>query len=367
MEIKKTPFYEAHQGLEAKMVEFAGYLMPLWYESVKEEAIAVRKAAGLFDISHMGKILIRGRNSLKLIQKLITNDASRLKPGKICYALLCNEKGTVIDDILVYGLGKERYLLVSNAANAEKVLNWLKKWAKKEIGLFSPPEIILKDCPFLALQGPKSEEILRKVGLSETFLNLRYYQCKAGRIFGETAIISRTGYTGEDGFEILIWEPKTPQVVWKKLLKAGRDLGLKPAGLAARDVLRLEAGLPLYGQELSEEITALEAGLEKFVFFGKEFIGKEALLEQKNRGLEKKLIGFEILSGRIARPKYLILKEGREIGQVASGNISHNLNKSIGTGFVKTDFSAPGTLIEIDIRGQKHPAKVSKLPFVKPR
>lgn len=362
MEIKKTALYEIHEELGADMVEFAGYLMPLSYESFKTETLATRNTAGLFDISHMGRVCVSGRDAKEFLQKICTNDITKLKSGRVLYTLLCNEKGGTTDDIIVYqGYHTKTYILVINASNFRKDLNWLQ-------GNCSQMEVEISDFTakqqMIALQGPNAARVIEKCGVK--IKKLRYFHWKETEIKnGIWAVVSRTGYSGEDGFEIIV-SKKDAVKLWRALSEIGKEFGLKPAGLGARDILRLEAGLPLYGHELSEEITPLEAGLERFVCFDKQdFIGREALLKQRNEGVKKKLIGFEVLSGRIAHQDYLIFKDGHEIGQVASGSPSWILGKSIGTGFVKTDYAIMGNAIEIDINNQKYKAKIIELPFYK--
>ena len=363
MEAKKTPLYEAHKELGAKIVEFAGYLMPVWYEGIKEEVAAVRNAAGLFDTSHMGRIVIGGSQAEEFLQKVATNDIQKLKPGRALYTLLCRQTGGVIDDIIIYqSFHPQIFNLVVNASNFQKDLDWLKSHGSEmEIRISD----ITKNRSMLALQGPQACEILKIAGLEEDILAMKYFSHDFGCIFNIPIRISRTGYTGEDGFEIFVNSSKAEKL-WKKILEAGKEFGLKPCGLGARDILRLEAGLPLYGHELSEEITPLEAGLEKYVSYAKEeFIGKDSLIRQKAEGLKRKLVGFEVISGRIARPGYPIFSGEQEVGRVASGVDAYTLGKSIGTGFVKIELAIAGTLLEVDIRGQKHQAKIVELPFYK--
>lgn len=365
--MKRTPLYEVHKGLQAKMVEFAGFLMPVWYEDASKEHRAVREGAGIFDISHMGRVMISGKDARKFLQKLLTNDIEKLWPNKALYTLLCNEKGGVVDDIIIYQLpsfsglsGQNVYLLVVNGACLEKDLAWIKKWRgnfKVEIKNWT------ESLSMIAIQGPSSQKILERAGFERKLLELKYFGHDLGHLNKIPVRISRTGYTGEDGFEIFV-SPKKLTFLWQKLISCGEPEGLTPAGLRARDTLRFEANLPLYGQELTEDISPLQAGLERFVKLDKEnFIGKETLLRQKETGVPQRLVGFEVTSGRIARHGYSIFKEDEEIGRVTSGAVSPTLSKSLGMGFVKPQYTRRGSLLEIDIRGQRHKAKVVKLPF----
>lgn len=372
MEGKRTSLYELHKKLGAKMIEFAGFSMPLRYESIKEEVMTTRRAAGLFDISHMGRIVIEGNQAKEFLQKVITNDVQKLKSGRVLYTLFCQETGGIIDDLTLYqGFHPQTFILVINACNFQKDLDWLKRQA-------SQIEIKIKDItekqPMIALQGPNSAKIMEKAGVE--IRRLKYFHWKSAEILNKIeAIVSRTGYTGEDGFEIIVLRKDTAKL-WQGLLKIGQEFGLRPAGLAARDALRLEAGLPLYGQELSEEITPLEAGLERFISFEKgDFIGKDSLLRQKREGIKKRLIGFKVIDGRIARHDYPIFKKrffhlkkhGKQIGWVTSGNLSPTLQESIGMGFIESQYALPKGTLEIDIRGERHKAKIVKMPFYRRR
>lgn len=362
MEGKRTPLYEVHKNLGAEMIEFAGFLMPLGYDGIKEEVIATRKTAGLFDISHMGRIVIEGARAKEFLQEVITNDVQKLKPGRALYTLFCQENGGVIDDLILYqGFHPQTFILVINACNFQKDLDWLKRRASQ---MKIKIEDITEKQPMIALQGPNSLKIMERAGAK--IKRLRYFRWKSVKILNKIwAIVSRIGYTGEDGFEIIVLSKDVVEL-WQSLLKIGQEFGLKPAGLAARDTLRLEAGLPLYGHELSEKITPLETGLERFISFEKgDFIGKEALLKQKKEGVKKKLVGFEVIDGRMARYGYPIFNENEEIGWVTSGTLSPTLSRSLGMGFVNPGYAFPGNIFEIDIRGQRHQAKVVKLPFYK--
>lgn len=356
-ELKRTPLYEAHLALGARMVEFAGWLMPVQYTGILEEHRAVRERAGLFDISHMGEMELRGKGALRFLQRALTNDASRLATGQAQYTLLCNHKGGVIDDLLVYRRGEERYLLVVNAANTGKDYQWLS-------GLEPDAELVdlSMDTALLALQGPSSQDILCRL-TSIDLASLSYYCSIEGQVGGVEALISRTGYTGEDGFELFVpWE--TAPDLWRRILEVGKEDGLIPVGLGARDTLRLEAAMPLHGHELDETITPLEAGLTRFVDFNKaDFVGKEALLQQREGTLERGLIGLAMEEAGIPRHGYPILSKGKEVGGVTSGTYSPTLNRPIAMGYVQHSYIEEGTELEVLIHGRPRRARVVRLPF----
>ncbi|HEA47417.1 MAG TPA: glycine cleavage system aminomethyltransferase GcvT [bacterium] len=361
--LKKTPLFEAHKKLGAKIIEFDPWLMPLYYTSIIDEHNTVRNRVGLFDVSHMGEFSIRGKDALAFVQRLITNDASRLNNNQVLYTPMCNDEGAIIDDLLVYKFSNENFMLVVNASNIEKDYKWIEEVARK----FNK-DVILKDIsdetPLLALQGPKAEEVLQKV----TDLNLskmKYYWFKEGKVKGIETIISRTGYTGEDGFEIYL-KPEHALKIWSRLLKIGKKEGIKPIGLGARDTLRLECAMLLYGNDMDETKTPLETNIAWAVKFSKEnFIGKEALLKQKEEGIKQRLVGFEFLEHGIPRRNYPILKDKEKIGIVTSGSFSPTLKKGIGLGYVKTDLSEEGTEIQIQIRERAVKARIVKTPFYK--
>lgn len=352
--LKKTPLYETHRRHGAKMVSFAGWLMPAQYSGILDEHRTVRAAAGLFDVSHMGEIWIEGAGALETVQRLITNDAARLSVNQALYSPMCYPDGGVVDDLLVYRTASDRYLLVVNAANRERDLAWITEHAGWTARITDRSD----ETALVALQGPASPEILRS-RTDAPLEQLRYLWCMEGQVSGFDCLISRTGYTGEDGFEIFT-APEAAPALWESLLEAGRNSGLKPAGLGARDTLRFEAGLPLYGQELSPEITPLEADLAPFVKLEKgEFLGREALLRQHEQGPARRLVGFEVLDRGIPRSGYpLKNQDGERIGWVSSGTFAPTLEKNLGLGFVASEYAALGTDIFVEIRGRQLRARV---------
>ncbi|MBE0466024.1 MAG: glycine cleavage system aminomethyltransferase GcvT [Candidatus Desulforudis sp.] len=357
--LKQTPLYGIHLNHGARMVPFAGWIMPVQYSGILEEHKAVRTAAGLFDVSHMGEIWIEGTGALEVVQRLITNDAAGLSENQAMYSPMCYPDGGVVDDLLVYKTAPDRYLLVVNAGNLDKDLVWITERAGPAARITDRSE----ETAQIALQGPASLEILRHLTIAP-LEQLKYYWFLEGKVNGVDCLISRTGYTGEDGFEIYA-APEKAAELWESLLEAGRNAGLKPAGLGARDTLRFEAGLLLYGNELSPEITPLEAGLKSFVKLEKHhFIGREALLKQQEQGPAKKLVGFEMLERGIPRSGYPLKDQsGEKIGWVSSGTFAPTLEKNLGLGFVSSGHAAPGTLIFVEIRGKLVQAQVIPRPF----
>ncbi len=363
--LKKTSLFETHKKLGARMIEFGPWLMPVYYTSVIDEHNTVRNRVGLFDVSHMGEFTIKGKDALVFVQRLITNDASRLSNNQVLYTPICNDKGTIIDDLLVYKFSDQHFMFVVNAANIEKDYRWIDEVARrfdKDI----IPKNISDEISLLALQGPKAEETLQKL----TNLNLsqiKHYWFKEGKIEGIQAIVSRTGYTGEEGFEIYV-KPEYASRVWSGLLEIGKEEEIKPVGLGARDTLRLECAMLLYGNDMDETKTPLEANITRTVKFDKEdFIGKEALLKQKEEGIKQRLVGFVLLERGVPRHNYPILKDRERIGIVTSGSFSPTLKKGIGLGYVKTDFFKEGTEIQIQIREKLVKARIVKTPFYKRR
>jgi aminomethyltransferase len=359
--MKRTPLFTQHQRLGGKLVDFAGWEMPIQYGGVIEEYQAVRTAAGLFDVSHMGRITAEGRDVTAFLQQVTTNNVAKLAVGEAHYSMVCNPAGGIKDDIFVYRLGERKYLLCVNSSNREKIVSWLfQKAAQGDVRLSDESAEVSQ----IALQGPQSQEVLRAVcpKASET---LKPRQCVETEIFGAGGIVSRTGYTGEVGYELYVPSSAAGKV-WEGLMKAGEKAGIKPCGLGARDLLRLEVGYLLYGNDIDEQTTPLEAGAAFAVAFTKgEFIGRSALLEQKEKGPAKHLVAFELLQKGVPRHGMKIFSDGQEIGVVTSGNLSPLLQKGIGLGYVPTRFSGLGTEVLIDIRGRVHPAVVVKLPFYK--
>ncbi len=362
--MKKTPFNEIHKKLGAKMVEFAGFEMPVYYTGINEEHLNVRKNAGVFDVSHMGEIWVKGPKAFDLVQYITTNDVRKLKPGKAQYTSFPNGKGGIVDDLILYQYEDEKYLLVVNAANIEKDWNWIKQQNEK---FGAEIENASDRIAQLAVQGPKATEILQQltdINLSE----IKFYHFTVGEMAGvKDVIISATGYTGSGGFELYFYNEYAEEI-WNKIFEAGKDYNLLPAGLGARDTLRLEMGYCLYGNDIDETTSPIEANLGWIVKFvdGNNFIDRERLEEQKKNGVERKLVGFVLEDKGIPRQHYKILNtEGEEIGHVTSGTMSPMLKKGIGMGYVKTKYSKPDTEILIDVRGKKLKAKVVKPPFVK--
>ncbi|MDI3472915.1 MAG: aminomethyltransferase [Thermotogaceae bacterium] len=358
-DLKKTPLFNEHLRLKAKMVDFSGWSMPLQYSSIIEEVKAVRENIGMFDVSHMGEFLVKGPDTEKFIDKVITNSFSTLKNGEICYSPICNENGGIIDDLLVYKFSNQKAMIVVNASNISKDFNWFKKQAESfRVDLFN----ISEETALIAVQGPKTEEVLQEI--SQIVLkDIEYYCFTEGRVNGIKVLISRTGYTGEDGFELYV-SPDASIPLWRKILEVGQSVGIKPCGLGARDVLRLEAAYMLYGNDIDENTTPLEASLTWTVKFEKEdFIGKNALLEQKEQGLEKVLKGFVISGKAIARHGDKILKDEKEVGYITSGTKSPTLDKSIALGYVKKDFAKINEEFIVKIRDKDFKATIVKLPF----
>lgn len=362
--LKRTPLYPEHKKLDARLIDFGGFEMPVQYSGIKQEHLAVRKHAGLFDVSHMGEFFIYGPQALPLVQKVTINDVSLLTPGKAQYSAMCYENGGIVDDLLVYMLDAEQYMLVVNASNIEKDLHWIQSQNTMNANIQNRSD----QTGLLALQGPDSVKILQELTSTDVG-SIRFYTFEKGSVAGEEdIIISATGYTGEKGFELYINTDKSNIVkVWEKILQAGEKHGLEPAGLGARDTLRLEMGYALYGNDITRETTPLEARMGWVTKFDKkDFIGKDRLLEQKNNGISRILMGFEIEEERkIPRAGYEIFDENsNEIGFVTSGTQSISLDKGIGLGYIKTDEAVENNKIYIKIRKNQVPATVKKPPFL---
>lgn len=365
--LKKTPLHDRHEALGARMTDFGGFEMPVRYTSIIEEHRAVRERAGLFDISHMGEVFVRGPQAFDFVQNLVTNDAGKLYDGRALYTVMCREDGGVIDDLVVYRLSEEEYLLVINAANIEKDVQWME--AHNPMG--AALENASAQVALMALQGPAAFEIAETL-TDEPIGDLDFYhflEVPPGDFFGsERALLSYTGYTGEEGLEIYCDAEKAPQV-WDALLDAGADAGLQPAGLGARDTLRLEAGFCLYGQDLTEETNPLEAGLGWVVKTGAgDFVGSKALREIERDGPTRKLVGFVVPGRGIPRAGHALLDaDGDEIGAVTSGSQSPMLEQGIGLGYVpnETRFTAPGSRLQVRSRRRTLDAEVHKPPFYK--
>ncbi|MHB1315718.1 MAG: glycine cleavage system aminomethyltransferase GcvT [Christensenellales bacterium] len=357
--MKKTPLYEDHLKLNGKIIEFGGWALPVQYKGIMEEHQQVRNYAGLFDVSHMGEITVKGRDAEGFLQKMVTNDISAAKDFQIVYSPVCYPNGGVVDDLLVYRFHREFYLLVVNASNTDKDFEWLSQHVFGDVSV----ENVSDSYAQLALQGPKAQKILQKMSNS-SLDEIRFYHFLPDvKINGLSMIVSRTGYTGEDGFELYL-PPEHASAIWNAILSAGSEEGLMPIGLGARDTLRFEAALPLYGHEISAEISPLEAGLGKFVKLNKEdFIGKEALGEQSRAGLHRKLAGFEMTQPGIPRGGYEVWAKGSQIGFVTTGSYAPTLQKSIGMALVSAQFAEAGSLFEIIIRGKPVQAKVVPMFF----
>lgn len=360
MELKKVALNNIHEKLGAKMVPFAGYYMPVRYTSDIEEHKTVREAVGVFDVSHMGEFIIEGPKAVELLQRTTSNDISKLHIGQAQYAYLPNEKGGIIDDLLIYKLDEEKYMVVVNASNIEKDWEWLNKFNSRGANLKN----ISDEISLFAVQGPKAAEALQP--LTDTDLTaLKYYTFKVGRFADiDSVIISATGYTGAGGFELYL-SNEHAEVVWKKIFEAGEKFGIKPIGLGARDTLRMEMGYCLYGNDIDDETCPLEAGLGWVTKFNKSFINSENLIKKKTQGLKRKLVGFILEEKGIPRAHYDIYNEKQDkIGTVTSGTLSPLLQKGIGMGYVEIAYSRPETEIYIEIRKKLFKAKVAKLPFV---
>lgn len=360
--MKNTPFTDRHIALGAKMAEFAGYNMPISYSGINDEHAAVRKNAGVFDVSHMGEFILKGENALDLIQRITSNDAAKLKAGQAQYSCLPNEEGGIVDDLLVYCIEENKvYMLVVNASNIEKDWNWISRFNAKNAEMHNISD---KTC-LLAVQGPNATKILQSL-TSMDILNLKYYTFVKGEFAGvNNVLISATGYTGAGGVEIYFENKDGDAVkIWDAIFKAGAAQGIKPVGLGARDTLRLEMGFCLYGNDIDDNTSPLEAGLGWITKFNKDFTAKSILEKQKAAGVERKLVGFEMIDKGIPRHGYEIKDHtGAVIGVVTSGTQSPSLGKAIGMGYVRTVFAGIDTNIFIKVRDKLLQAKVAKVPF----
>lgn len=359
--MKNTALTHIHESLGAKMVPFAGYLMPVQYEGINVEHETVRSGVGVFDVSHMGEFLIEGPHALELIQRISSNDASKLEIEDAQYSCMPNDKGGIVDDLIIYRIKEQTYLLVVNASNIEKDWNWISQHNHNNAEMKN----ISDSFSLLAIQGPKAVDAMQS--LTSVDLNdIPFYKFKVADFAGiDHVIISATGYTGSGGFEIYCKNSEAEQV-WKKVFKAGADYGIKPIGLAARDTLRLEMGYCLYGNDINDDTSPIEAGLGWITKFTKEFVNSKALLEQKENGVNQRLRAFELETRGIPRQGYDIVNENDEkIGTVTSGTMSPSLKKGIGLGYVKTGYTKFGSKIFIKVRNKSLEATVVKLPFYK--
>ena len=362
-ELKKTPLNARHRASNARMVPFAGWDMPVEYSGITEEHLAVRTRAGLFDVSHMGEIEIAGKNALAAVQRISCNDAAALEVGQAQYSGLLTPDGTFVDDLLVYRMASSHFMLVANASNVKKDFAWINEQIK-QVGDAAAVDTSSRYA-LIALQGPASQDVLQPLtglDLSE----LRYYHFGHGEVAGGRVTISRTGYTGEDGFEIFV-PPAMADRVWQGILESGRSADVIPCGLGSRDTLRLEAAMRLWGNDVDESTTVLEAGMDWIVGWGKkDFIGRDRLHEQKEKGLTRRLVGFEMEDRGIARHGYSVIAgDGRPVGVVTSGTQTPFLKKAIGMAYVPIDSALPGSGITIDIRGRASQARVVSIPFYK--
>ena len=361
--MKNTPFTQKHIDLGAKMAEFAGYNMPISYSGINDEHAAVRNSAGVFDVSHMGEFILKGEHALDLIQRITSNDASKLTVGKAQYSCLPNNDGGIVDDLIVYCLEENNaYMLVVNASNIEKDWNWIQQFNDKQVEMHNISD---KTC-LLAIQGPNATKILQPLTEMD-IMNLKYYTFTKGTFAGvENVLVSATGYTGAGGVEIY-FEDKGDDAtkIWDAIFEAGKKGGIKPIGLGARDTLRLEMGFCLYGNDIDDTTSPMEAGLGWITKFTKDFNSKEIFEKQKEKGASKKLVGFQMIEKGIARHDYEIKDfEGAAIGRVTSGTQSPSLNKAIGMGYVDAKYAAIDTEIFIKVRQTLLKAKVVKIPFV---
>lgn len=358
--MKITAFNQIHKDLGAKMVPYAGFEMPVQYAGVNQEHLIVRNGVGVFDVSHMGQFFIKGPEALELLQYIGSNDASKVKIGQAQYTCLTNEKGGIVDDLIIYRMSQDEWMLVVNASNIDKDWEWINKHNKFEVEIENRSDQL----SLLAIQGPKAIEAMQSltdVNLAE----IPFYNFKVAEFAGvKDVIISATGYTGSGGFEIY-FDNQYAEMMWEKVMEAGKDFGIEPCGLAARDTLRLEKGFCLYGNEINEDISPLEAGLGWITKLNKDFIGKDVIAQQKENGIEKKLIGFKLIERGVPRQDYKILDENEnEIGVVTSGTQSPVLKEGIGMGYVKTDLAEVGNQILIQVRNKTIKAEIVKTPFV---
>ncbi|WP_070120694.1 glycine cleavage system aminomethyltransferase GcvT [Bacillus marinisedimentorum] len=360
--LKKTPLYEVYSEYGGKTIDFGGWDLPVQFTGIKDEHHAVRTKAGLFDVSHMGEFTVKGEGSLAFLQKMMTNDVSKLKDGGAQYTAMCYENGGTVDDLLIYKKADGDYLLVVNASNIDKDFEWLNNHTSGDVSVTD----ISPDIAQLALQGPLAEQVLQK--LTETDLSeIKFFKFKEDvSINGAKALVSRTGYTGEDGFEIYC-QAEDAVNLWKGILEAGKEEGVVPVGLGARDTLRFEANLPLYGQELSKDITPIEAGIGFAVKPDKgiDFFGMDTLKKQKEYGPARKLVGIEMIDKGIPRTGYEVYKDDEQIGEVTTGTQSPTLNKNVGLALLKSDFAEMGTEVEVQVRKRRLKAQVAATPFYK--
>jgi aminomethyltransferase len=352
----RTPLYEEHVRLGAQMTNFSGWVMPLQYSTIREEHRAVREAVGLFDLSHMGELRI---TDASLAQRVVTRDVSRLKAGRIQYALLCNEKGGIIDDVLVYAMADGSDLLVVNAGNQDGDFEWIRSQGGQSPAVLN----IGREWALVGVQGPRAVGLVQRLTESELG-SVKYYAFVEGTVADVPCVISRTGYTGEDGFELFCGSADAVRL-WRALLDEGKSDGIRPAGLGARDTLRLEAGMRLYGNDMDADTNPLEAGLDWTLNLDKDFIGRDAIMRAREQGPSRLLVGFKMLDRSIPRHGYSVVSHGQPVGTVTSGNVSFTLGYNIGMAYVPPALAEPGTRLGVDVRGTAAPAEVVPLPFYK--
>ncbi|HEU4965646.1 MAG TPA: glycine cleavage system aminomethyltransferase GcvT [Bacilli bacterium] len=359
--LKKTPLFEVYPQYGGKIIDFGGWALPVQFSSILEEHEAVRTRAGLFDVSHMGEIFVKGQDALANVQKWVTNDASKLAVGQALYSPMCYENGGCVDDLLVYKMADDQYLLVVNAANIEKDFDWVKQNAFGDVELTNASAEMAQ----LALQGPLAEQTLQKLTSYDLSQIKFFWFADQVDVAGVKALVSRTGYTGEDGFEVYC-DASDAAKLWAAILEAGKEDGVLPIGLGARDTLRFEARLPLYGQEITADISPLEAGLGFFVKLDKEdFIGKAALAKQKEAGLKRKLVGFEMIERGIPRTHYEVQVNGEKIGETTTGTMGPTVKKNIGLALIDTQYATIGQELDVIIRNKPVKAVIIKTPFYK--
>ncbi len=360
-ELQRTPLFESYAKYGGKTIDFGGWELPVQFSSIKEEHEAVRTKAGLFDVSHMGEILVSGPNSLEFLQKLLTNDISKIKDGQAQYTAMCYPDGGTVDDLLTYRFDDEHYMLVVNASNIEKDFEWMEKNTSDGVTL----ENVSDQYGLLALQGPLAEAVLQRL-TEEDLAEIKPFRFKKDvLVAGNSVLVSRTGYTGENGFEIY-GSPEASIALWDEILKEGKEDGVIPAGLGARDTLRFEACLALYGQELSKDISPLEAGINFVVKLAKDdFIGKDALASQKEEGVPRKLVGIEMIDKGIPRHGYSVYFNNEKVGEVTTGTQSPTLKKNIGLALVSAEYAEIGKELEVEIRNKRLKAMTVETPFYK--
>lgn len=361
--LKRTPLFHAYETFGAKTIDFGGWELPVQFSSIKEEHEAVRTKAGLFDVSHMGEVDVKGQDALPFLQRLLTNDVSKLTDGKALYTAMCYEDGGTVDDLLVYQKEKNHYLLVINASNIEKDVDWLLKHQGEDDVLITN---VSDQTALLALQGPLAADIIKEVAGEEVTSLKPFMFLSKAEVASKEVLVSRTGYTGEDGFEIYC-QSEDAVHIWSALLEAGQPKGLIPCGLGARDTLRFEARLPLYGQELTKDISPLEGGIGFAVKTDKEadFIGKAALKKQKEEGLKRKLVGIEMIDKGIPRTDYPVFSGEKQVGIVTTGTQSPTLKKNVGLALIETSVAELGAEVEVQVRKKRLKAKIVATPFYK--